>query len=212
MCLMYIGYSYTGQFKYERTERDEESDKRTGFNHNIKINASPKIGYFNVSPTISYRERWYNEIVQKTTVPRNDTTGGILDSTVSYRTDELNALRTFDVGISARTRIYGMAQPGILGIKSFRHTLEPSISYSLNPDFSSESWGYYDTYINEYGEEVRYDKFSENIFRGVGSGEQQNLSYSIGNIFEIKTEEDPTDTTSESEKIQASQLVNESSI
>ena len=94
-----------------------------------------------------------------------------------------------------------MAQPGILGIKSFRHTLEPSISYSLSPDFSSDTWGYYDTYINEYGEEIRYDKFSENIFGGVGSGEQQNLSYSIGNIFEIKTEEDPTDTTSQEEKI-----------
>lgn len=197
----YMGYSYAGQFKYERTERAEEADKRLGFSHSLKFNASPKIGYFNFSPAVNYRERWYNEILQKTTVPRIDTTSGITDSTISYKTDELNALRTFDVGISASTRIYGMAQPGILGIKAFRHTLEPSLSYSLSPDFSSDSWGYYDTYINEYGEEVRYDKFSKNIFGGASSGEQQNLSYSIGNIFEIKTEEDATDTTSQEEKI-----------
>jgi lipopolysaccharide assembly outer membrane protein LptD (OstA) len=208
-----IGYSYAGRFKLERkvftigsvadsTERDT-TDFRTGFDHSVKINASPKIGYFNISPSISYNEKWYNEILQKTTVPNADSakTGRPL-KTKDTISEELNAVRTFNFALTARTRIFGMAQPGVLGIKAFRHTLEPSITYSLRPDFSSDFWGYYDSYINEYGEEVKYDKFGRNIFSGTGSaGQQQNLSYSIGNIFEIKTEKDPTDTTSQEEKI-----------
>jgi hypothetical protein len=49
---------------------------------------------------------------------------------------------------------------------------------------------------------VKYDKFEKEIFGGTGSGESQVLSFGLGNIFELKTQKDPTDTTSQAKKIQ----------
>ena len=46
-----------------------------------------------------------------------------------------------------------------------------------------------------------YDPYSNEVFGGVSAGESQSLNFSIGNVFEIKTIKDPTDTTSESQKI-----------
>ncbi len=194
----YIGYSYNGQFKNIRKKISGELNIRGGIKHSINVSASPKIGYFNISPRVSYLEKWYNKRVVKSQV---------YDSTTSSYTikeddlHELNAVRTFGLGVSASTKIYGMAQPEILGIKAFRHTISPSISYTYNPNFSDERYGYYDYYIDKDGREVRYDKFGKEIFGGVSAGEQQNLSFSVGNLFEMKTMTDPTDTTSKERKI-----------
>jgi hypothetical protein len=93
-------------------------------------------------------------------------------------------------------------QPNILGISAIRHTVNPSLSYSFSPDFSEPFWGYYDTYINSEGEEVKYNKFEREIFGSPGQGETQSLSFRVSNIFELKTTVDPTDTTSKENKIQ----------
>jgi len=94
-----------------------------------------------------------------------------------------------------------MFQPNAFGIEAFRHTLTPSVSYSYAPDFSDDKWGYYDSYIDHEGNVVRYDKYGNEIFGGASSGERQSISFSIGNLFEMKTMKDPTDTTSKAEKI-----------
>jgi hypothetical protein len=108
------------------------------------------------------------------------------------------------MSISASTKLYGIFQPNILGIEAFRHTITPAITYNFKPDFSKESWGYFDTYITPDGKKIRYDKFGKEIYGGSGAGENQHISFSIGNVFEIKTAKDPRDTTknSESNKIQ----------
>lgn len=205
----YIGYTYSGQFRNERTKTalsefeggGFERNIRGGVQHSVRINAAPKIGYFNLTPSISYTEKWYDKRLKVELDSYEDSTG------INYFENEtvvkeISFVRTFDFNLSASTKIYGIAQPGILGIKAFRHTLEPRISYNYRPDFSEDKWGYYDSYIDENGNKIRYDKFSKGIFGGSGSGEQQSLNFSLGNIFEMKTEKDPTDTSSTEEKIQ----------
>ena len=194
-----IGFTYSGLFQNNRNRTGDDLKIRGGIQHQLSTNASPKIGYFSITPSFSYTERWYNKRIEKEfaglTVNGND-------SIVTKDINEINMVRTFRTGISASTKFYGIVQPGIFGISAVRHTVNPSISYSYTPDFSEPFWGYYGTYVNSQGNEVKYNKFEREIFGGPGSGETQNISFRVSNIFEMKTAANPADTTSKEEKIQ----------
>ncbi len=88
-----------------------------------------------------------------------------------------------------------------IGIEALRHTIEPRVTYSFRPDFSTDTWGYYNSYKTADGKTVTYDKFGSEVFGGASQGESQRLNFSLGNIFEIKTIKDPTDTTSQQKKV-----------
>ncbi len=203
-----IGVNYGGQFRNRRVQENGNLQTRAGVQHNLSSSFSPKVGYFNLTPRISYSEKWYNKRTEINPVRILDTlrsTPGnpvYRDSLVYNDVNEINMVRNFDMGIAASTRLFGIIQPNMLGIEAFRHTLTPTISYTYQPDFTSDTWGYYDEYINAQGEIIRYDKFSREVFGGGGSGERQSINFSIQNVFEIKTKKDPTDTTSEAKKIQ----------
>ncbi|MDA3860370.1 MAG: putative LPS assembly protein LptD, partial [Melioribacteraceae bacterium] len=203
----YIGYNYSGKFRNNRKKDviDSVTTEHTihgGLDHSINISASPKLGHLSLSPSLRLNSRWYNKRQVQGYETALDTLGQDSLYFDSYDINELNTVNTFNFSLSASTKLYGMAQPQMLGVSAFRHTFEPRLSYSYHPDFSEDKWGYYDTYIDTAsGEIVKYDKFGNQIFGGSGSGEAQRLSLSLGNIFEIKTTKDPTDTTSESQKI-----------
>jgi len=194
-----IGYSYSGQFQNNRNKTGGNLQIRGGIQHNISTSASPKVGYFSITPRISYQEKWYNKKVEK--LFAGLTTDGE-DSIITNDVHQINFVRTFNFGVGASTKFYGMFQPNILGISAIRHTVNPSISYNYQPDFSKPFWGYYETYLNSKGEEVKYNKYEREIFGGASTGESQSISFSLANIFEMKTAVDPTDTTSKENKIQ----------
>lgn len=203
----YIGIGYNGQLSNRRTKRSGVLESKAGAQHIVNISASPKLGYFNVSPTFNYTEKWYPErtkIEKKTFTFVNQETGetATKDSVVSETVKGMNFVRTFDMAVSASTKLYGIFQPDMFGIEAFRHTLIPSISYNYTPDFADDTWGYYDTYTDLQGRTVRYDKYQNEIYSGVSSGKSQSLNFSLGNVFEIKTIKNPADTTSESKRIQ----------
>jgi lipopolysaccharide assembly outer membrane protein LptD (OstA) len=195
-----IAYTYSGQFRNERRKTEGNLKIRGGVQHDLSFSASPKIGYFNVAPRIGYQEKWYNKhvkienrVIDVIDPQTNQVTQK--DSLVVTDVKELNFVRTFDMSVSASTKLYGIMQPNILGIEAFRHTLLPSISYSYKPNFADNTWGYYDSYKKANGEVVYYDKYQNEIFGGAFAGEQQSLNFSLGNVFEIKTMKDPNDTT-----------------
>ncbi len=209
----YIGYTYTGNFKNLRKKTDGVLSIRGGIQHNFSVSASPKIGYFSISPKISYQEKWYNKQIEKDVVLLQETspagkttfyevknlTGS--DTVITRDVHKIGIVRTFDFSIGASTKLYGIFQPNMLGIQAFRHTLSPRISYSYRPDFSEDYWGYYKTLKRTDGTTERYDPYQREIFGGVSKGERQSINFSIGNVFEMKTIKDPTDTTSQSKKI-----------
>ena len=202
----YIGMDYSGKFRNNRkkTEIDSVTTEHTihgGLNHSVNISASPKLGHLSISPSIRLNSKWYNKRQMRGYDSAIDTLGQDSLYYNSYDKNELNTVNTFNFSLSASTKLYGMAQPQMLGVAAFRHTFEPRLSYSYNPDFSEEKWGYYDSYVDTSGQIVKYDKFGNQIFGGASAGESQRLSLSLGNIFEIKTIKDPTDTTSEAKKV-----------
>jgi len=207
-----IGLSYSGRFKNNRNNIGGDLQIRGGMQHNISMNASPKIGFFNISPRVNYIEKWYNKKTQRfvetiqdishtTNFVQSINTINAADTVLEKDVHDISMIRTFDVGLSASTKIYGTMQPKLLGIDAFRHTINPTISYSYNPNFSDEKWGYYESIQRADGTVERYDPYSSEVFGGVSSGESQSVRFSVGSIFEIKTMKDPTDTTSKSEKI-----------
>jgi hypothetical protein len=123
--------------------------------------------------------------------------------TLRNEVNEFSFVRSFNFSLSASTKLYGILPAGgFLGIDAFRHTIIPTIAYNFTPDFSKKSWGYYGSYTNHLGQEIKYNKFQNEVYGGPSSGESQSITYGIGNIFELKTLKDPTDTTSQSQKVQ----------
>lgn len=202
-----IGISYSGQFSNSNSKKENVKTSKLGALHNISLNFSPKVGYVNVSPNFGYQEKWYNKRIKMEPTKYNYTyssTGKTetRDTVIERSIKELNFVRTFSMGVSASTKIYGVMNPNLLGVESFRHTLMPSISYNYQPDFSDDVWGYYDSYTDAKGNKVRYDKYRNEIFGGGGSGRSQSINFSVGNVFEIKMAKTPGDTTKEQKKIQ----------
>lgn len=194
-----FGYSYNGQFRNKRDKIKGDLDVRGGFLHDIRANFSPKIGYFNFTPSINYQEKWYNKKIEKYR-SISEKTGA--DTVLTRDIHQINQVRTFGMGVSTQTRFYGIYDPHVLGISSVRHTVNPSISYNYTPDFGKPGWGYFSSYRDSTGREIKYSKFEKEVFGGTSTGESQSISFSLANIFEMKTEVDPTDTTSKERKIQ----------
>lgn len=193
-----FGISYSSQFQNKRDKLQNQLKIRGGIAHQITASFSPKIGYFNFSPYFSYQEKWYNKRIEKFSLPSFK--GG--DSIVTKDIKEINFVRTFSTGVNLSTKLYGIVNPEIWGVKSIRHQVIPSVGYSFVPDFSGPFWGYYSEYINQKGEKVKYDKFEREVYGGASGRESQSLNFNVSNIFEMKTEADPTDTTSKENKIQ----------
>jgi hypothetical protein len=97
------------------------------------------------------------------------------------------AVRYFDLGIAASTKLYGVLQPNILGIKGIRHQVTPTISYTYQPDFSKASFGYYGTYVDQFGDVQKYGFFDREVFGGAPAEERQAIGLRIGNVIEMKT-------------------------
>lgn len=193
-----FGYSYTGQFQNRKNKVGGDLDITAGFQHTITADMSPKIGYFTLAPRFRFDSEWYDKQIQQYVV--SSSTGS--DSLVTEDLKKISTVNTFNLGLNTSTKFYGMFNLNSLGINAIRHTVTPSLSYTYSPDFSQPKWGYYGQYTTANGEVVKYNKYQKEVYGGANAGEQQNLSFSVGNNFELKTLADPTDTTSKEKKIQ----------
>jgi lipopolysaccharide assembly outer membrane protein LptD (OstA) len=179
-----IGYSYGGQALNRRTTtklaNGTSRSEHRGVQHAITVNAAPKLGYFTITPFFNYTEKWYDKQIARDF--------SAADSTVTTRdVSAIKALRYYDLGLSASTRFVGIMQPDIWGIKGIRHQVIPSISYTYQPDFSKDKFGYFGSYLDENGLRQQYGLFDNEVFGGAPSEERQAISMRIGNIFEMKT-------------------------
>ncbi len=195
-----IGYSYSGQFQ-NNTSKLADTTSSTGYDrfstlgalHSVSISASPKIGFFTLSPFISISDKMYGS----RTVLRDVASYKGIDSLVAEKERGFSNIGYFSTGISASTRLFGLMQPNIFGITAFRHTLQPSVTVSYQPDFSNAFWGYYGRYDSLNGRQATYDYhgFQEYIFGGAPQGEFGGMNFSINNNFEIKTRSGDTSQT-----------------
>jgi lipopolysaccharide assembly outer membrane protein LptD (OstA) len=80
----------------------------------------PKLGYFNVAPSLSFTDaRTWGQNEK----PFRDTTDSLLAHSTS-RTK--NIVGNVNTGVNVSTKLFGMFQPNLLGVTAIRHTMTPT--------------------------------------------------------------------------------------
>jgi hypothetical protein len=198
-----IRMSYSGTFtnsissvkESEFMQKSLIKDWKNGVKHSIPISATFNfLNYINITPNISYTERWYTSSV-------NEHYDEAASKVVTDTLWGFHRVWDYSVGVSASTKLYGLYQPNqkIFGkkINMIRHVFTPTISYSWRPDFGAARYGYYDnyTYIDSSGVEktVNYSHYSNSLYGTPGSGKSGNISLSFANNLEMKIKQE-TDT------------------
>ncbi len=167
-----------------------EEGFRYGAKHNIPVSMSLKVlKYFTLSPSANYNERWYPYSIRKNWV--NDSLFTATDTIVGYvKTDSVSgfvAARDYSLSASLSTRIYGMYQFKKGPVVAIRHVVTPSVSFSYNPDFGSEFWGYYQPYqADTLGTMKKYSIFEGSLYGGPPDGKSGRVSFSLANNLEMK--------------------------
>ena len=190
-----ISMSYNGSLQNSINTHEDKifksnliKDWKNGMQHQIPISATYSLfNYINVSPSVNYSERWLTTKVdqqydqkQRRLVPI-DTTYGF------YR------VYNYSASISAQTTIYGIFTPIKMFqkyVNTIRHRMEPSVSFSYNPDFGDPKYGYHryytTTYINGFGEYETASGHYTPYEYAPGIGKSGSINLSVANNIEAK--------------------------
>lgn len=186
-------------------------DWQNGIKQSIPISTSFKaLKFITVSPSFNYNERWYTQQIRKAFDPVKKmvvTTDTIFGFTRDF---------DYSVSVGASTKIYGDFMPrnpksNIVGI---RHVMTPSISFSMQPDFSNPGYGMYGNieYFDDKGRPVslRYPYHEGAIYGTAGAGRSGSIGLNLNNTLEMKML-NRSDTTSK-EKYKKIKLLDQFSI
>ena len=177
-----IYFSYSSNLYNSVTRGGSLPERMTRYiNHNVNLNMNTPqkiFGWLTLGQSFRYDERWYdrykkNRFNYETNSVETDTVSGFA------------ARRTFSHSLNASTNIYGMFTPNIGNIKAIRHVVSPSLSFSYQPDFSEDKWGYVDTFDDTSGQEV----YAQRLMDGVSIGGQKRVSFSMRNLFQMKVKD-----------------------
>ncbi len=207
-----ISFSYSGNIKNSISNVPEKEilnqsllrDWQNGWRHNIPISLPSFniLKFINLSPSFSYNERWYISTINKRYDPKSTYLPPRAHHVV---TDTIYGFRRnydYAYSISSTTNIYGMyimRNPNSR-IKTIRHKITPSVSFSYMPDFGQKKYGFWDSYIDGEGKEQYYNHFEYGVFGSAGRGESGSISFSLSNNLEAKVLELSDTITSKDEK------------
>ena len=157
-----------------------KTEEGLGMTHRLSLLVSPKLfGWLNLQPRINYNEVWMDR--------RNRY---YLDPDTNLIKDEEEkgffAVRTYNASVSANTKIYGLFRSRHLPDVQVRHVVTPTISFTYQPDFTDEKWGYYVKIADSTGTEYEKNPYAGGIVSPSLSSERQSMSYSINNVFQMK--------------------------
>lgn len=163
-----------------------------GANHNIPITLSlPQLGNFQVAPSVSYVERWYQEKFIRSW----DAVNQKLDTTISRG---FHTAREMNFGLGVSTRIFGMYTfKKKSKVQAIRHEIRPTLSANYKPDMNRQH--YYTTQIDAAGNKFRYSEFERSVFGSFGEGRFGGLSFGVDNNLQMKLR-DKKDTSAEAVK------------
>jgi LptD protein len=160
--------------------------------------------YFNFSPSVNYTNTVYLQQTQLNFNPdkvliRYDTSRNPLDTTrkvitpVVIQNGKLDTtlnkglfgVHQFNVGASLTTRIFGTVQFRKGLIRGIRHQMQPSIGFNYSPDYRR----YEDSVYLSGNDRFRtiYNRYRDAIYGAPSGGKSAAITYSLTNLFELKT-------------------------
>ena len=189
-----LGIAYTGNLQNQVSFYDSAFNLRRildtaqwGATHNIPITLSlPSLGPVQVSPSISYEERWYGQQIVRTF---NDRLKKV-DTAINRG---FYTARQLQFGISASTRVFGTYQFGKNSkVSAIRHEIRPTFSLNYKPDFMKKY--YYTIQIDTTGQSYKFSKFDGGLNGAFGEGNFGGIGFGVDNTLEMKVR-DKGDTT-----------------
>ena len=200
-----ISLSYTGQLSNSITTKEDlllhsslTRDWRNGMQHSIPISANFTLfGYLNINPSFTFTDRMYTNKVMRSW----DEEG---QREVTDTIEGFYNIYNWRFSVSASTKLYGMYVPWkkLFGDKiiAIRHVFTPQVSFNYAPDFSTERYGYYETYQRTDADGnvslVEYSPYSNGLFGVPGRGKTGSVAVDISNNIEMKLRSD-NDSTGE---------------
>ncbi len=170
---------------YDTTFR---SDERYVIRHSPSLSISPKLGYFSLTPQISYKENWFFRKLTRSMNPTDSTVNNNFEHSVLPYRDY-----SWSIGVGASTRLYGVVEPNIWGIKALRHVFVPSLNYSFTPEYSPRTTDKVGEYINlRTGDTVQYSRFETDGGEAPRHKRSQLVSFSLSNTIQAKIAQQDT--------------------
>ena len=151
-----------------------------GAHHSLPISLSlPQMGAFQVAPSVSYDETWY----QSKTFRTWDATKKKMDTT---QTKGFYTARQMSFGLGISTRIFGMitAKSKDANIQAIRHEIRPTLGFSYKPDFNKNN--FYFTQVDTTGRKGQFSVFERNVFSGYSPGRFGGLTFGVDNNLSMK--------------------------
>jgi hypothetical protein len=150
-----------------------------GANHSVPLTMSlPPMGVLQVSPTVSYAERWYQKRVEQVWDPvarKLDT----IEKRGFYSARDMS----FSLGIG--TRIFGMfGFKKNSPVQAIRHEIRPQIGISYKPNMNKGN--YYTTVIDTFGRTARYSYYAGSVFGAFSEQRFAGLNFSLDNVIQMK--------------------------
>ncbi len=202
-------YNFRGENKITTTDSllfkpEMFQNSRIGMQHTIPLSTNFKIfKYLSATAGTNFQENWvFETIKQSYDSDANEGAGAVVRDTIKG----FDTFRTYNFSTSLGTVIYGTFnfKKG-KKIEAIRHTMRPSVSYSINPAFNQ----FYDTYtvtdnpntanIDET-EIVEYSRFEGGYFGAPSNTFSSSVSFSLSNNLEMKVRSKDT-TALEAKKI-----------
>ncbi len=189
-----IGYTLNAQnrFSFYDTVKNKsllqqiKDTLQWGAHHSIPISLSlPPLGVFQLAPSVSYDETWYQNKVTQSWDSTRDTLNATKIQKGFYRA------RQMSFGLSVTTKIYGMfaSKKKDAKIIAIRHVLTPTFGISYQPNFNRNN--YYTVQTDSFGTKTvlpyyasgynLYSAYSNGRFGGFNFGLNNNLSMKVRN-------------------------------
>lgn len=211
-----FGFNYSANMRntitakeYEILQKSLTTDWKNGIQHNLPISL-PNFNlfkYINMSPSVSYNERWYFQSIEKTYYA-DQTFRDERGRVTHVKTDTITGLKRnyqYAYSLSATTNLYGMYLPlnPNSRIQGIRHKITPQLSFSYNPDFGDPKYGFWKTVqLDSTGRMEPYSVFEGGIYGATGRGAAGMVSFNLSNNLEMKVlETKDTTATSKYKKV-----------
>lgn len=151
-----------------------------GASHSVPITLSlPSLGPLQVSPTVTYQEKWYQEKLVLSWNPVDQK----IDTTIK---NGFYTAREMSYGVAMTSRIFGM-----IGfrknskIQAIRHEIRPSISVNYKPNFNEAN--FYRIQVDSNGRTGEFNYFSRGVYGSFSNQKFGGMSFGIDNIIQMKT-------------------------
>ncbi|XCI75358.1 MAG: putative LPS assembly protein LptD [Flavobacteriales bacterium] len=156
----------------------------TGTEHNFNLSTKTDLfTYFRFTPHMTYNERWLLQTIERT---YNSNQDKVIDRIRKV----FKAFSTSNIGANLSFTLYGLKKISEDGlIQAIRHKIDPQISYTYTPDFSTTFWGYYKSYTDKDDQIQTYNIFENGLYSAFPRHLSQRINFSLQNNLEMKIQD-----------------------